>query len=149
MFWFFIRRTLLTWTYYRARRWCSPKKKRKVIDHILDSFYVYKDRGKLLSCRSPLQIFFRVPHCSGFEASVHRDVTANEYLAGPFDFLWPTLFICVQNFTFFFMLETAQSVVVTAQRGLSNCAAAQARSLEGTLIAILRISTNHLIIFLQ
>ena len=31
------------------------------------------------------------------------------------------------------MLETAQSVVVTAQRGLSNCAAAHARSLEGTL----------------
>ena len=34
------------------------------------------------------------------------------------------------------MVETAQSVVVTAQRGLSNCAAAQARSLEGTLVVI-------------
>ena len=53
----------------------------------------------------------------------------------PFDFLWPALFLCVQNFTSFFMLETAQSVVVTAQRGLSNCAAAHVRSLEGTLLA--------------
>ena len=32
------------------------------------------------------------------------------------------------------MLETAQTVVVTAQRGLSNCTAAHARSLEGTLV---------------
>ena len=31
------------------------------------------------------------------------------------------------------MVVTAQSVVITAQRGVSNCAAAQARSLEGTL----------------
>ena len=33
------------------------------------------------------------------------------------------------------MVETAQTVVITAQRGLSNCAAAHARSLEGTLVA--------------
>ena len=67
--------------------------------------------------------------------SPNRDLTANEYLAEPFHFLWPTLFLCVQNFTSFFMVEIAQSAVVTAQRGLSNCAAAQARSLEGTLVA--------------
>ena len=111
--------------------------KKKVIDLILDGNYVYKDRGKLLSCRSPLQIFVREPNCPGFETSVKRDFTTNEYLAEPFDFLWPTLFLCVQNFTFFFMVETAQKVVVTAQRGLSNCAAAHARSLEGTLLVSL------------
>ena len=32
------------------------------------------------------------------------------------------------------MVETAQSVVITAQRDLNNCAAAQARSLQGTLL---------------
>ena len=32
------------------------------------------------------------------------------------------------------MAKTAQSVVVTAQRGLSNCAAVQVRSLEETLV---------------
>ena len=44
----------------------------------------------------------------------------------------------------FFRLETAQSIVVTAQRGLSNCAAAHARSLEGTLVATyLRMPHYH------
>ena len=35
------------------------------------------------------------------------------------------------------MVETAQSVVLTARRGQNNCAAAHARSLEGTVIATL------------
>ena len=48
--------------------------------------------------------------------------------------LKPTLFVCVQNFTSFLVLETARSVVLTAQRGQNNCAAAHARSLEGTLL---------------
>ena len=94
-----------------------------------------KKKSLTFSCRSPLQIFVREPNCPSFETSVNRDFTANQYLAEPFDFLWPTLFICVQNFTSSFMLETVQRVVVTAQRGLSNCAAAHARSLEGTLLA--------------
>ena len=98
------------------------KKEKKVIDLILDGNYVYKVRGKLMSSRSPLRIFVRVPNCPGFETSVSREFTANKYLAEPFDFLWPTLFICVQNFTSFIMVETAQSVVVTAQRGQNNCA---------------------------
>ena len=42
------------------------------------------------------------------------------------------------------MLETAQRVVVTAQMGLSNCAAAHARSLEGTLHARLGFSVDFL-----
>ena len=111
------------------------KKKKKVIDLFLDGIYANKACERLFSSRSPLQIFVREPNCPGFETSVNRNLTANEYLAEPFDFLWLTLFICVQNFTSFFMLETAQSVVVTAQRGISNCAAAHARSLEGTLLA--------------
>ena len=45
----------------------------------------------------------------------------------------PTLFVCVENFTSFLVLETAQSVVFTAQRDQNSCAAAHARSLEGTL----------------
>ena len=112
------------------------KIKKKVIDLILDGNYVYEVRGKLLSYRSPLRIFVRVPNCPDFETSVSRDFTANEYLAEPFGFLWPTLFFCAQNFTSFFMVETAQSVVVTAQRGQNNCAAAQARSLEETLLRL-------------
>ena len=110
-------------------------KKKKVIVLFLDGKYVYKDCRRLLSHRSHLQIFVRQSNCSGFETSENRDLTANEYLAEPFEFLWPTFFICVQNFTSFFKVETAQSVVVTAQNGLSNCAAAHARSLEGTLLA--------------
>ena len=132
MLWFFVR-CLLIWTYYRTRTWCSQKKK----GHrpLFGRSYVNKDCERLFSSRSPLQIFVREPNCPGFEASVNRDLTANEYLAEPFDFLWPTLFICVQNFTSVFMVETAQRVVVTAQRGLSNCATAHARSLEGTLVS--------------
>ena len=85
-------------------------------------------------CHYVLISKFLLPNCSGFEMSENQDLAANEYLAEPFEKLWPTLFVCVQNFTSVFMVETAQSVVVTAQRGLSNCAAAQARSLEGTLV---------------
>ena len=116
------------------------KKKKKVIDLILIGNCVNKDCGRLFSRRSPLQIFLREPNCPDFETSLNRDLTANEYLAEPFDYLWPSLFTCVHNFTSFFMVETAQSVVVTAQRGLNNCAAAQARSLEGTLITY-----NHIV----
>ena len=82
--------------------------------------------------------------CPSFQTSVNRDFTANEYLAEPFDYLWPTLFTCVQNITSFFMVETAQSVVVTAQRGLRNCAAAHARSLEGTLFIRQKVFPYHL-----
>ena len=39
------------------------------------------------------------------------------------------------------MVVTAQSVVVTAQRGLSNCAAAHGRSLEGTLSISIAMAT--------
>ena len=85
-------------------------------------------KGHRFSHVALLSIFLLEPNCPSFQASVNRDFTANEYLAQPFNFLWSTLFICVQNFTSFFMLETAQ-------RGLSNCAAAHARSLEGTLLA--------------
>ena len=45
----------------------------------------------------------------------------------------PTLLVGVQNFTIFSVLETARGVVFTARRGQNNCAAAHARSLEGTL----------------
>ena len=55
-----------------------------------------------------------------------------------------TLFDCVQNFTSFFVLETARSVVLTAQRGQNNCTAAHARSLEGTL-ATGSIIETHLV----
>ena len=48
----------------------------------------------------------------------------------------PTLFVCVHNFTFFLVLETARSVVFTAQRGQNSCAAAHARSLEKTLATV-------------
>ena len=41
------------------------------------------------------------------------------------------------------MVETAQSVVVTAQRDLNNCAAAQARSLEGTLVTIKEVAKQQ------
>ena len=104
--------TRSTTQYYRSRTWCSPKKKK---------------RSLTLPCRSPLQIFVTLPNCPSFQTYVIRDFTGTEYLAKPFDFLWPTLFTCVQNFTSFFMLETAQ-------RSLNNCAAAHARSLEGTLV---------------
>ena len=118
------------------------KKKKGVIVLFLDGKCVYKDCRGLLSHRFHLQIFVRKPNCSGFKTSENRDLTANEYLAEPFEFLWPTFFICVQNFTSFFMVETAQSVVVTAQRGLSNCAAAQMRSLEGTLTKSLKLVSS-------
>ena len=49
----------------------------------------------------------------------------------------PMLFVCVQNFTSFLVLETARSVVFTAQWGQNSCAAAHARSLEGTLLTSL------------
>ena len=111
----------------RADMVISKKKKKKAIDLFLDGNSGNKDCGRLFSRRSPVQIFVKEPNCPGFETSVNRDLAANEYLAEPFHFLWPTFFICVQNFTSFFMVETAQSVVVTAQRGLSNCAGAQLR----------------------
>ena len=47
----------------------------------------------------------------------------------------PTLLVGVQNFTIFSVLETARGVVFTARRGQNNCAAAHARSLEGTLVS--------------
>ena len=47
----------------------------------------------------------------------------------------PTLFVSVQNFTSFLVLETARNVVFASQTGQNNCAAAHARSLEETLLA--------------
>ena len=88
-------------------------------------------------CHYVLISKFLLPNCSGFETSENQDLAANEYLAEPFEKLWPTLFVCVQNFTSVFMVETAQSVVVTAQRGRSNCAAAQLRGNIGWEVYIL------------
>ena len=45
----------------------------------------------------------------------------------------PTLFVCVQNFTSCLVLETARSVVFTAQRGQYSYAATHASSIKGTL----------------
>ena len=44
-----------------------------------------------------------------------------------------TLLVGVQSYNFHLVLGTARSLVFTARRGQNNCAAAHARTLEGTL----------------